>query len=320
MRWIKYVALALLLLIVGAIAWFWTPDTDRVAMRAKYANAASRFVDVGGGLTMHLRDEGPRGAPILVLLHGSNASLHTWDAWADRLKERYRIVRVDQIGHGLTGPHPTGRYDDAAYVDTLDAALTRLGVDRFVLGGNSMGGGVAWKYALAHPGKVAGLILIDATGAPDNRPDSLPVGMWLAQTPGVATLMTKLTPRSLIASSLPSALSNQAIVDDAMIDRYWELLRYPGNREATVRQALFENVAATPVAMKRLTMPALLLWGAEDKLVPLADGQWFARALPNARLIAYPDIGHIPMEETPDRSARDVRAWLDTLAKPATSR
>ena len=118
----------------------YTPDTDPAAMKAKYASPASQFVDVGGGLTMHVRDEGKRDGPVLVLLHGSNASLHTWEPWVAQLKDKYRIISLDQIGHGLTGPNPTGQYDGAAFVGTLDALINRLGVTRFALAGNSMGG------------------------------------------------------------------------------------------------------------------------------------------------------------------------------------
>lgn len=287
-----------------------TPDTDPAAMRARYAAPPSRFVDVGGGLFVHYRDTGPRNAPVLLLLHGSNSSLQTWDAWAARLERRYRVVRLDQIGHGLTGPNPTGRYDAAAFVGTLDRFAARVGLARFALAGNSMGGWVAWNYALAHPDRVSALILVDAAGAPSQAPSSLPIGFRVARTPVLRDLARYITPRRMIADSLRQTVSNQAIVTDAAIDRYWELLRYPGNRQATMTRFAEPHVPADAAALHRLTMPVLIEWGAQDRLITLADARWFARAIPHSRLVVYPAVGHVPMEEAADASARDVDAFL----------
>lgn len=315
-KWI----LGLLLLAVAALfAWGYAPDTDPAAMKAKYASAASQFVDVGGGLTMHVRDEGKRDGPVLVLLHGSNASLHTWDPWVERLAAKYRIIRLDQIGHGLTGPNPTGQYDSAAFVGTLDALMGKLGVSRFALAGNSMGGYVAWEYALAHPGKLTHLVLVDAGGPPDDPDKKLPIGFRLAWTPGINRLMNVITPRSVFETSMHQSVSNQAIVTPAAVDRYWELNRYPGNRNATrLRFAQYTGRNRNVERLRDITVPTLILWGAEDKLIPASGADWFAARIKGSQKIVYPGIGHIPMEETPDRSAADVDAFLSKpLASPA---
>ena len=162
LKWVVIVGVIL----GGAFLLLRTPDSDPAAMKAKYGRAPSQFVDLGGGLTVHLRDEGPRDAPVLVLLHGSNADLHTWDAWTRMLSGKFRIIRYDQIGHGLTGPNPAGGHSPAAMVDVLERLRTKLGLDRFALAGNSMGGGLAARYASTYPQHVAALILVDAGGAP----------------------------------------------------------------------------------------------------------------------------------------------------------
>lgn len=307
----------LALLVVGAIAllfaWGYAPDRDPAAMRAKYANAASRFVHVGGGLRMHVRDEGRQGGPVLVLLHGSNSSLHTWEPWIRRLGGAHRIISLDQIGHGLTGPNPTADYSSAAFVRTLDRALTGMGVDRFALAGNSMGGWVAWNYALAHPDKVSALILADASGSPAAEPTALPIGFRIARTPGINRLARVITPRGLVERSVRQSMSNQAVIDDRVIDRYHELLLYPGNREATGQRAATARNVADPAVLDKLRVPTLVMWGAEDKLIPVSAGRWFARTIPGSRLVVYPGIGHLPMEEAPDRSAADVAAWLRSV-------
>lgn len=289
-------------------------DLDPADLQAKYANSASQFIDVGGGLLIHARDEGRGDGPILVLLHGSNASLQTWEPWVKRLGAKYRVISLDQIGHGLTGPNPSDDYSPTAFVDTLDKALAKIGVEQFVLAGNSMGGAVAWNYALAHPEKVQGLILVDAAGAPEAGSKSLPIGFRIAQMPGVNRIAQVITPRRLVERSLYQSLSNTRIIDDAMIDRYWELLLYPGNRRATLLRFGTKRTPADPAALGTLAMPVLILWGAEDKLIPVASAHWFAKALPQAKLVIYPGIGHAPMEEAADRSAADVDAFLSGLA------
>lgn len=312
-RFFKWAALILLILIGGAIFWFWTPDRDVDDLRARYTNEASQFIELPGGLTVHVRDEGPRDAPVLVLVHGSSASLQTWEPWVERLSDDYRIVTYDQPGHGLTGPTPDGNYETAIFVETLDGVANALGLSEFALGGSSMGGWVSWNYALAHGDRITGLALIGASGVPEARPRKLPIGFRIAQMPVISRLMEKITPRSMVEQSIRQSVSNEDIVDDIMVDRYYDLLLYPGNRAATGARARTERSVASPETMARITVPTLLIWGEEDPLVPLSSGQWFDEHIPDSVLIAYPDIGHIPMEEAPDRSAADMRAWLDRL-------
>lgn len=310
-RLVRYALALLAVAMVALFAWGYAPDTDPAAMKVKYANAASRFIDVGGGLVMHVRDEGRSDGPVLVLLHGSNASLQTWEPWAARLRDKYRIISLDQIDHGLTGPNPGGTYDAGAFVATLDALMVRMGVSRFALAGNSMGGFVAWEYALKHGDKLTHLVLIDAAGPPDDPHKRLPIGFRIARMPVLGKLALIITPRSLFERSLHQSVSNQSIVTPAMIDRYWELNRYPGNREATSRRfASYRGRGHDVGRLGQITTPTLILWGAQDKLIPVAGADWFAGRIAGATRIVYPGIGHIPMEEAADRSAVDLDAFL----------
>jgi len=315
-RFLKWAAALILVVIVGLVVAYWTPDTDVAAMRAKYGAPPSQFVDVGGGLTVHLRDEGPRDAPVVMLLHGSNADLHTWDPWVERLATRYRIVRFDQIGHGLTGPSPRRDYSDAALVDVVERVSVKLGLTRFVLAGSSMGGGIAWRYALAHPARLSGMVLIDASGMPERTKQDTPLVFSLAQTSLAQAAMLHITPRSLIADGLQQSVSNAAVATPAAIDRYWELLRYPGNRQATLDRFASPPVPTDEAGLRRLTIPTLILWGAEDRLLPVAGAHWFHATIPGSRLIVYPRTGHLAMEEVADASAGDLEGWMASLPQP----
>lgn len=313
LRVLGYIVLGLIAILVIAFLWFRTPDTDPAAMRAKYGAPPSQFVDLGGGLTVHLRDTGPRDAPALVLVHGSNASLQTWEPWADRLGKTYRIIRMDLPGHGLTGASPTRDYSAAAYVGVVERVRAKLGVDDIVLAGNSMGGGVAWHYALAHPGHVRALVLIDSVGQPEPGNGKAPLAFRIARVPVLRNVAAQITPRSMIADSLPGVFGNPKLADAAMVDRYWELLRYPGNREATLDRFARPSDRATDAQLASLKLPVLILWGEKDQLIPVSSGQWLHARIPGSRLIVYPGVGHLPMEEHPDQSAADLKAFVDAL-------
>ncbi|TPG38964.1 alpha/beta hydrolase [Sphingomonas koreensis] len=307
-----------MLLIAGWFV-FRVPDIPVATLRARYASSSSRFVTIAPGLTVHLRDEGQKGGLPIVLLHGSNASLQTWDPWVARLGGRYRFVSVDLPGHGLTGAAPDGDYSQAAYARVLDAVIAERKLGRFVLVGHSMGGGVAALYASEHPDRIAALILVDASGEPYPKGSGgTPLLMRVLDLPGVRDAAAQLTPRWMIAQSLDGAVAVKQINTPAAIDRYWDLLRYPGNRVATIERFAQGYAPVPPAALARITAPTLILWGKEDQFIPVASAAYFDRAIPDSRAIIYPGVGHLVMEEAPDRSAGDVRAFLARLpAGPA---
>ena len=318
-RLIKWLLVVLVIAVAAVFIWGYAPDTDANAMEAKYGNSASRFADLEPGLRVHYRDEGNPDGRVLVLIHGSNASLHTWEPWVQILGKDYRVISMDLPGHGLTGQNPSGIYDNASYVAIVDRLLTQLNVKKAVIGGNSMGGGVTWMYTLAHPEKVEAMLLVDASGQPYAKSGNTPLGFRLMRMPVIKEAARFIAPRSIFESSVKTSMSVQSKIDAKLIDRYWELNRYPGNREATLKR--FANPQSMRSGSKEklaaIKIPVMILWGAEDNLIPVTSAKWFADALPQAKLIIYPSVGHIPMEEIPEKSATDVKNWLDGLPPPA---
>ena len=306
------VAIVLVAVAGGLFALGYERDLSLAELSPRWATGASRFVDVGG-TQVHYRDEG-QGPETIVLLHGTAASLHTWDAWVAALAPRYRVVRLDLPGFGLTGPDGSHDYSIVHYVDFVTRFLAAVGVERFLLVGSSLGGHIAWKLALALPERVQSLVLVDAGGFPRGDP---PLVFTLARTPGTASIVRWVTPRSLIRKSLLEVYGDDAKVSDALVDRYFQLARRAGNREAFVERARTPFVDET-AALASLHVPTLVLWGAVDAWIPVAHAEMFRKAIPGAQLVVYPGVGHVPMEELPERTVADVQAFLGKL--PAAAR
>ncbi len=316
------IILILLVILVAAFFFFRTPDTDRAEMIAKYGSEASQFLDDGAGGKIHYRDEGNREGPVLVLIHGSNGHVQTWDEMIDYLEDDFRLISLDFYGHGLTGPNPDGQYDANAMIGAVTAVLDQAGVDKAVWVGNSMGGWLTWRAGLAVPERVSGLVLIDASGAQVEEKVKPYLGARLAQSSIGQLLLPEITPRLLVKSSLEENYAEPNKLSEELVDRYWETLRFPGNREAAVQRARVNREPEKWQDIGKLNMPVLLLWGEQDKVVPLSHGKAFDQAISNSRLIIYPDAGHLPMEETPEQVARDIRIWVNTNvleANPAGS-
>lgn len=303
------------------LLFFRTPEVPAATLAAKYGQPPSQFLNLPGGTVAHYRDypamNHDKREPILVLLHGSNASLHTWEPWAQRLKTTMRVVTVDLPGHGLTGATVEGDYSTDGMVAFVDSFTRTLGIDRpFVLAGNSMGGNVAWRFALAHPDRVSKLILVDAAGVTMPGVNMTPpIGFRLARSPIFAPLLRHFAPRAIFEKTLQAAFYDKSLAPPEMVDRYWELNRRPGTPDATF--ARFRMPPFDPAMMARLSeikVPTLVLWGREDALIPVRLSAVYAEKMPQATVIIYDHCGHIPMEEVADRSAADVRAFVDDAA------
>jgi pimeloyl-ACP methyl ester carboxylesterase len=290
---------ALALLLQSALV----PDIPVAELLPAYANGASKFVDVEG-MSVHYRDEGT--GPPLVLLHGTGASLHTWNAWTAALSSHRRVIRMDLPGFGLTGPNHTGDYSIPAYVAFLESFRQALGLTRFALGGNSLGGQIAWSYAVAHPERVTELILVDSAGFPIDRPALV---FTLARTPGLSKLLAQVDPSHMVRKTLREAYGDPSKVTPELVERYRLLALRQGNRSAFVARA-----KAPPADMSAdlplLRVPTLVLWGREDRLIPVGHASRFLDAIPGAELVLYDGVGHVPMEEIGERSARDVDDFL----------
>ena len=295
---------------LGAAFIVWrVPDQPMSALQARWAPPPSQFIGVRG-MQVHVRDQGPRDDPVpIVLLHGTGASLHTWEGWTRELVRERRVIRFDLPGFGLTGPSPDGAYTVESYVDTVLAVADTLGVQRFVLAGNSLGGYVAWATAVLHPQRVDRLILVDAAGYPFQS-QSVPLAFRIARTPVLNVLMRDVLPRSVVESSLRDVYGEPSRVTPELVDRYFDLATRAGNRAALV--ARFDQTQPGSLAERvpEIRVPTLILWGGKDRLIPLEFGERFARDIQGSRLVVFDALGHVPHEEDPARTAAAVLPFI----------
>lgn len=312
------------LLVLGGALFFggaglvatWAPDKPVAELAVRWAQPPSKFIDVQGQ-QVHLRDEGPRdtGAPgvpdsalPVVLLHGTSASLHTWEGWARDLRTDRRVVRFDLPGFALTGPNPQNDYSIDTYVKFVTATLDRLGIQRFVLAGNSLGGQIAWATAAAWPQRVARLVLVDATGYGVD-PKNAPLGFQLAGLPVTRDLMAYTLPRGVVESSTRYVYGHPEKVTPELVDLYADMALRAGNRRALSRR-LAQGYTGDVAQIRALKLPTLILWGGRDRLLPVENARRFASDIAGAKLVVFDDLGHVPQEEDPVRTVAEVRRFL----------
>lgn len=301
-----------------ALAWLKLrgPDIPYATLEARYAGPGSAFVDLPAGVRLHYRADGDPARPPVVLVHGYGDSFTSWEGWARVLATEYRVLSIDLPGHGLTRAPPGYRLSADGYVGVVDAFATALALPRFAIAGNSMGGGVAWHYALAHPERLSALVLVDAAGWPLPPPTELPLAFRILQYRAGRWLLAHIDNRPLIEEGLRRNVYDPAVITAAFVDRWAEFQRAPGHRAILMSAELGSLASASDATLAAIRVPTLVLHGEADPLIPLDSGKRFAAAIPGARLVAYPKVGHMPQIEIPARSAGDVAAFLAGVATP----
>lgn len=278
-------------------------------LKKDYADRNSKFIEING-VQVHYKDQGV-GFPI-VLLHGTAASLHTWNDWTNDLLQKYRVIRLDLPAFGLTGPHKTDNYSIAAYTSFLHQFMTKIEVPKFYLVGNSLGGNIAWNYAAKYPNEVEKLVLIDASGLSTNKPQ--PFIFKIAKTPVLNAAFLFFTPKFLIQKNLEQVYFNDHKITDTLVTRYHKLALRTGNRKAFIDRAnlSFKPKDSSNIAILRgIKTPTLLIWGENDVWIPKENGKKMAHYLPNSTLVILKNTGHVPMEENPIESFQALYRFLE---------
>ena len=266
----------------------------------KYANKHSRFLALDGSL-IHYRDEG-RGEP-MVLLHGAFSSLHTYNAWVEELKPYFRLIRLDLPGFGISGSRTDQDYRIQNYVRIVGEVLDMLDVDSCHIVGSSLGGWISWEFALKYPERTKSLVLLDSAGFMDM--DAIPLPFKMARTPFVNRVIKYVVRRGMLEQFVQQVYYDQSKVTAELIERYHDLFTREGNPEAflhLVNGKFRDNTRK----LKYITAPTLIIWGEEDQWIPVMFAYRFEMSIPDAALIVYEHVGHVPMEEIPKMTAQDI--------------
>jgi pimeloyl-ACP methyl ester carboxylesterase len=304
----KHIGLAVAGIVIVATTLLIRKDIPADELKAKYTAPDSRFVTIAGA-NLHYRDEG-QGTPI-ILLHGTAASLNTWDGWASELSKNYRVLRIDLPGFGLTGSNQSDTYTIEYYTQLLLAFLDKQGIEEAHLAGSSLGGQIAYDFAATHPDRVHKLILVSPTGVTNANDKSISMPFLLAQTPIVKHSLRYITPRFIVEKSLKEVYGDDNKLTEQTITLSHDMLLREGNREAFI--ARMNTIDADNLhKLAQVQAPTLLLWGEADAWVPATDAAHFQKNIKGAQLKMYPGAGHIPMEELPQETVQDALHFLNT--------
>jgi pimeloyl-ACP methyl ester carboxylesterase len=302
-RVLSAVAAVSCLVLISILIIGFKADIPVQKLEEKYFTPESTYIQVLDA-HVHIRKRG--SGPPIFLLHGSFASLHTWQDWEDALRKSFTTVSLDLPGHGLTGPNETETYTTDYYTKLVLALADSLKLDTFYVAGNSMGGAVAWKLALRAPDRVKKLVLIDAAGFWNahknaNRP-------WIfkaLQNPLFRKGFTHITPKFVFNLNMKQVYGDENRVRQEVTERYYHLMLREGNREATLKR-INQDEPDQSNTIEQITTPTLILWGKKDRWIPVEHAYLFQQAISGSTLIVLDEAGHVPMEEVPSASVRPV--------------
>jgi pimeloyl-ACP methyl ester carboxylesterase len=329
LRILKVITLVLLVMIIVILVVFMRLDMPIDRLEDAYFTDHSAYLEAeisdlnGNPLTIktHYQISGNDDDPVVVLLHGAFSSSHTFIPWADRLNEAgYRVLTIDLPYHGLSGGFHDQTTSLRRSAAVVKAVIDHLEIDNVAIGGNSMGGGVSWYFTSEYAGKdsfsVSHLILIDAVHPAMSYEDGRDQLPDIMRTKIVSGIVSQMTPRFLLGYVLDGVYGSDQEPDSKTVTRYYELLRRPGNRQSILRNTQEEEEGMSDaerlVRVKEMRIPSLVLWGEEDTWIPLEYADAFKESLDLAdeNVIVYSGLGHVPMEEDPLRTVRDLITFL----------
>ena len=285
---------------------FYERDLTPEEAKAILADERSQYIEVDG-MQVHYKREG-QGFPV-VLIHGTGAMLQTWDAWTKTLTNNgYEVIRMDLQSFGLTGPRKDDDYSIESYVGFLDQFIEKLGVDSFHLAGNSLGGNIAWHYAVEHQNEIGKMILIAPSGFKAQKRKGS-IAFKLAKYPWLGPIIKNLGTKLLVRQTIKDVYYDDSKISETLYKQYLAATKREGNRGVFIKRVNAERNANTS-ALETIKTPTLLMWGDHDVLVPHTLSEKFQNAMPNDTLILYTNMGHIPMEEMPEQSVQDAIRFL----------
>jgi pimeloyl-ACP methyl ester carboxylesterase len=239
------------------------------------------------GQKIHYLEAG--SGPTIILLHGLGGSARGWQPNIGPLAEKFHVVALDQIGFGKSDK-PLTNYRIRTYVDFLDQFCKQLKIERASLVGSSMGGWIGVLFTAAFPDRVDKLVLVDAAGyAP---PKDIDPRIFYALNPTTREGMKLLTAKVFYNKFFQT----DAAIDASMAAR---LAAGDGYTIKSITESIIRGEDFLDETVKTIKHPTLIIWGREDGLTPLADGQRFSKDITGSKLVVFDQCGHVPNFEKP---------------------
>ncbi|MDG2416942.1 MAG: alpha/beta hydrolase [Pelagibacterales bacterium] len=295
-------------------------DIPKNEIISKHAKGASDFLELADGSKIHFKDEGNKDGKVLLLVHGFNGSLFNYEPLVPYLSDNYRMISLDLPAHGLTGAVESDLYSHKAYQNVIEEVVEILGVDKFYFVGHSMGGMIAWRYALDNMDRLNGLIIIGSAFFGNEQEfedfqsiNAPPIAFELIESKFFIRLLEFITPRILVKEGISQSVYDQSIVTDELVDQFHDIILMEGTRLAVGRLAEVheDDFIADPFDLKKITIPSLIIHGEEDNLVDIRFIDHFIEQIPNAKLISYPKTGHMIPMEAPLQLSEDIREFIN---------
>lgn len=291
--------------------------TSRATEPADVTVPGGRVLDLPGG-DLQVLDRGPRAGSAIVLIHGFTCSIGWWKSMLPHLDRRHRVVAVDLLGHGGS-EKPTSGYSMESQAELVSAALERLGVRNAVVVGHSLGAVVATALAEASPELVERIVILDQAPDSDGYGADLPLPVALTFDPVIGEALWRLAPDSSIEDGLSVGFAPGYDVPSEFVEDFRRLTysAYDGSGEG---ESSYTNAEPLDVRLRRLDVPVLAIFGAEEQIYEPKESLAAYAALPAAETALVPRAGHSPNVERPRLTAALVRRFASVEEAPATKK
>lgn len=289
-------------------------DVPRDEIEKKYVDESSKFMILEDRSRIHYKDEGNKEGKVLVLVHGFADSLFTFDYMIPELENEFRLVRMDFPAFGLTGKVPSNNYGPEAFVKVIHEVTNNLGIQKFSIIGNSLGGSAAWRYALNYPEQLEGLILIAAAGIKNEEDKERKLAPKAVNSPLTGWLFRYVMPKFMIGNILKNVFVDESFITSKNVDRFHDFLILEGSREAIISMSTLGGYKNnSKVEIRNITTPTLIIHGANDNIIPVRTHEYFLSEIVNSKALIYDGVGHIPMLEAPIRTSKDIKEFMNRL-------
>lgn len=307
-RFFKLFGVALLVFFITAIAVLYLrPSQIRASeeVREQFKHPTSHFISWRNA-TVHYTDEG--SGPTLLLIHGFGGSYKNYDSLALLMKDRYRVIRVDLPGFGLSDfpALKEGESHTDAYRDYFTFLLDALKLDSVLVVGNSMGGGMSWMLAGDHPDKVQKIVLLNSAGYDVEK---VAAKLIMFRFKSVKAIFERGMPLFTSMAGLKTCYADKNRVDENVV----KINNVITNREGNIKHMMnLADGARFPdtALIKRVQCPTLIVWGQQDEIVPVDHAYRFKRDIANSELVILDPCGHVPMMELPTATADTIHAFF----------